>query len=290
MMTGKPRVGLIIGNAHGGSTITNIVIGQHDKVFSAGAMRGFPGNGQLASDNTCSCGEAAPACPFWSRVKQGTEGIQSLRARDQALFSSILETSSAECVVDVDHGLGRLIELTANPGVNMRVLYVNRSLRGVIHSQVRKSIERGEFKTPVVDFLKLCLKVGRGWASKPRVLPRFCDLHGIAHIAVDYERLCADPETELNRIGRLLGLDYSEVGTRIARDRLLTMPEHLIRGNQKLRRNKTITLRLDESWHNKRGYASVLFAALGAAFGMLEARLLMARKLRRMNKRIERIS
>lgn len=286
----QPQVCLIIGNAHGGSTITDIVVGQHDKVFSAGTMRAFPDNGQLVPDNTCSCGEEALVCPFWSRVRKSTEGVQSLRSRDQALFSSILDASSAECVVDVDHGFGRLVELAGNSALNVRVLYVNRSLWGIIHSQVRKSIERGEFRTPVVDFVKLCLKVGRGWAVKPRVLPRFCNSRGIQHTAVDYERLCADPETELNRVGELLGLDYSEVRERIARDRELTMPAHLIRGNQKLRRNKTITLRLDDSWHQKPQYGARLLAALGAAFGMLEAFLLMARKLRRMNERMERIS
>jgi len=290
MTAEQPQVFLIIGNAHGGSTITNIVVGQHDKVFSAGTMKGFPDNGQLVPDNTCSCGDEALACPFWSRVRESTEGAQSLLSRDHVLFSSILKDSRAEYVVDIDHGFVRLMELAGNPDLNVRVLYVNRSLWGVIHSQVKKSVERGEFKTPVFDFVKLCLKIGRSWAFKPRVFPKFCDSHGISHITVDYEQLCADPEAELNRVGNLSGLDYSEVGARIARERLLTMPEHLIRGNQKLRRENVIMLRFDDSYRKKRLYGARILAALGAAFGTLEARLLMSRKLRQMNERMESIS
>ncbi len=287
MKAGHIKVFLIIGNAHGGSTITNIVVGQHNKVFSAGTMRGFPDNGQLVADNHCSCGQEALACPFWSRVRQSTEGIYSLLSRDQLLISCIHQASSAEYVVDVDHGVVRLVELAANPGLDVRVLYVNRSLLGVIHSQVRKSVERDEFKMPVLDFVKLCLKIGRGWALRPHVCTQFCDLHDIPHTSLDYEKLCADPANELTPVGDFLGLDYSEVGARIARDRQLTMPEHLIRGNQKLRRAATITLRLDDSWHNKRQYGARILGALGAALGILEVRWLMSRKLRRMNEQME---
>lgn len=289
-MNANARACLIISNAHGGSTVTNIAIGQHNSVFSAGTLKGFPDNSQLSPSNSCSCGAEGPTCSFWGRVASNVDLTQSLHDRDSALFSSILRESQCQVVVDVDHGLTRLVELLGNSALDVRVLYANRSLRGVIHSQVRKSVERGEFKRPVIDYIMLCLKVGRAWAIRPRISSRFCDLRGVRHIMIDYETLCREPEVELNLVGKLLDLDYAHVSDRISRERVLKMPSHLIRGNRKLRQNQTISLHLDDSWRSRRQYDARFFGALGAAFGLLEARLLMSQKLRKMGQQVGRIS
>lgn len=281
----EARVCLVVGNAHGGSTITNIMIGQHPEVFSAGSLRGFPHNGQLVAGNTCSCGEPASRCGLWSRVKDRVERVEDLGNRYRELYSSILEASAQKLVVDVDHGLTRLRELAGSPGLDLRIVYVRRSLAGLIHSQVRKSRERGELEKPVVDFIKLCLRVGRGWASKPVHVASFCDAQSIPYRFVNYEKLCSAPKLELHRIGDLLGLDYSQVGLRIRQDGVLTMPAHLIRGNRKLRQNKEIQLRVDDSWKSSRQYLAVFFALLGAAVGSLNVRNSMFKHSRQITRK-----
>ena len=278
------KVCLVVGNAHGGSTITNLILGQHPDVFSAGSLRGFPDNGQLVAGNVCACGEPAVRCGFWSQVKDRLDQVQQIIDREHELYRLILEHSSRKIVVDVDHGLTRLRELLGNSRIDLHVVYVHRSLAGLIHSQVRKARERGELRRPIVDFVKLCIRVGRGWAFKKFVVPNFCESQSLPFYLVNYEKLCSAPDLELYRIGEVLGVDYSEVGARISQDRLLAMPEHLIRGNRKLRQNKEIQLRIDDSWKSSRQYVARFLAIMGATLGAISARLSMAKTLRQMTK------
>lgn len=278
------KVCLIVGNAHGGSTITNIILGQHPDVFSAGSLRGFPDNGQLVAGNVCACGDPAVRCGFWSQVKAKSDQVQQVIDREHELYRLILEHSSRKIVVDVDHGLTRLRELLGNSRIDLRVVYVHRSLAGLIHSQVRKSRERGELRKPIVDFVKLCIRVGRRWAFKKFVVPNFCESQSLPFYLVNYEKLCEAPDVQLRGIGEVLGVDYSEVGARISRNRVLLMPEHLIRGNRKLRQNTEVQLRLDDSWRSSRQYVARSLALVGAGIGSVSARLSKEKTFRRITK------
>ena len=65
----SPRVLLIAGAAHGGTTIAGLLLGQHPQVFLTGKLRDFPHGTLFEGGNHCSCGETAADCPFWRQVR-----------------------------------------------------------------------------------------------------------------------------------------------------------------------------------------------------------------------------
>ena len=54
-------------------------------------------------------------------------------------------------------------------------------------------------------------------------------------LRASYEDLCERPAPSLARIGRIAGLDFSKVASRIETGGSLQVPAHMIRGNAQLR-------------------------------------------------------
>lgn len=262
-----PNVCLIIGNAHGGTTITNILIGQHPDVESVGSLRGFPENGQIVHDNFCSCGESAKTCSYWVKIVDHIDKDQSLFVLDRELFKKISEVSNTRYSIDVDHGFRRLIELALNQDIALKVVYVNRSIRGVLYSQIRKFKSKKESNWPIRYFVHMCLKVGLEWSMKKTIVKYYCESKDIDYLILDYSDLCFNPKNQLLKIGDLLNIDYNTIADRLEVDRQLKIPDHLIRGNQNLRRKDIITLRFDDSYLNKNNFTGRFLTFIGMTVG-----------------------
>ena len=101
----KQKVVLVAGAAHGGTTITSIILGQHPEIFVTGKLRGFPRGDFFDPDNICSCGAAGGACPFWNRVRARYGDFEGMSERDQlsGLYAVISELSESQFVGDVTH-------------------------------------------------------------------------------------------------------------------------------------------------------------------------------------------
>lgn len=282
MKTNNPIVLIIIGSAHGGSTISNMVIGQHPEVFSVGTMQGFPDNGQLDEDNYCSCGVRAAECKFWRKVLQEVQDVPSGKEKESALFRSIHYHGGRKVVVDVAHGASRLTQLIDVPGIDLKVLYTLRPRRGVVFSNIRKGWERDEFARPWRDPIESALRIGRGWWLNQRMAEEFCRTRSVQFETMSYDELCRGPQSALDKPGQLLGLDYSGIGDQVAQGQPLTPPPHLIRGNRNLRFKTDIRLRRDEGYLQYKAPIQRVFAGLGTMGARMEYLVLGGRRLRRM--------
>lgn len=69
----QPRIVYICSAGHSGSTLIDLLLGAHSRVFSLGEIEQLPKN--VALDTECSCGERVRACPVW----QETLRLMSIR-------------------------------------------------------------------------------------------------------------------------------------------------------------------------------------------------------------------
>ena len=75
MATDAPvRVLYIVGAGRSGSTVLDIVLGNHPEIQSVGELRNLPYSGWAGGRATrspyCSCGRTVAECPFWSAVRR----------------------------------------------------------------------------------------------------------------------------------------------------------------------------------------------------------------------------
>lgn len=66
--TGIPRVVFIMGIGRSGSTVLDLLLGQHPEVQSTGELCNVVRSGWIGREY-CACGQRANTCTFWSRVR-----------------------------------------------------------------------------------------------------------------------------------------------------------------------------------------------------------------------------
>jgi Sulfotransferase family len=148
---------------------------------------------------------------------------------NEALVRTVTDLCGATTFVDASKRPGRLLLLNQIPSFDTRVIHLVRDGRGVTRSTARnlgRTVEEG----------------ARSWAaslrSAERVRRRFSDDRWLV---VRHEDLCRDPEAELARIFRFLGV---EPGFRVQDFR--AAGQHII-GNR-MRLSATSEVCLDERW------------------------------------------
>jgi hypothetical protein len=246
----KPKVALIAGSAHGGTTILNMILGQHPQVFATGKLRNFPQGDVFSESNICSCGEAALACPYWQLVRERYLPFQDGTSDQKIsrLIRLISDLSGRAFVGDVTHNVGYAELLQQTDGIELYLVHVVRDGRGVVYSRVRKDIRTGVLDDSLVNRLQRVIRITRRWSWQ---IKRYADLEkklGARAVRVSYEAICRDPHTALQPVGDCLGLDFSAIGERLAAGRPLEPVPHMIRGNVKLRASKDVVLRHDTAY------------------------------------------
>ncbi|QIN77682.1 hypothetical protein GBA65_03210 [Rubrobacter marinus] len=229
------KVLYVLGDGRSGSTVLDIVLGNHPGVESVGEVRKVPTRGWEAG-NPCSCGRPMGECPFWSEVHEewvrrvGSDDLKGFRklqgiyesrggilrllaerARPSerfrryarlngALFGAIRAVSGKSVVVDSSKVPARALALSSVPGVELHLVHLIRDARGVAAS--RKKSDTGVASTPAWRSSMRWTEANllSEWVRR-RVDP--------AGLRVRYEDLAADPRRELGRIGTSVGLDLS---------------------------------------------------------------------------------
>lgn len=251
----RPKVALIAGAAHGGTTIPNMILGQHPAIFATGKLRDFP-DGDVFSENKvcapgdrscweCSCGELAMHCPFWKEVR---ERYAPFRDRPDAeklpeLFGLILELSGREFVGDVTHNVDYARQLLAIGGIDLYLIHVVRDGRGVVNSRLRKDHNMGLLARSGWQHTRRVIRLSRRWARQFHDLSRLERQMGARAVRVTHESLCRDPRATLRPVGECLGLDFNAIGAALASGQPFAPIPHLIRGNANLRLGKDVVLR-----------------------------------------------
>jgi hypothetical protein len=174
------RVLYIAGSARSGSTLLDLMLGQHPLFFSGGELREIWRKG-VAENSYCGCRRRFHECPFWTAVGEEAFGgwrrldlTQVLRLRttlDRAravpgllragsvrrghdrqiasysdalrrLFEAIRSVSGAEVVADSSKTPAQALLLATIPAIDLRLVHLVRDSRGVAYSWRRGFRER----------------------------------------------------------------------------------------------------------------------------------------------------
>jgi len=271
-----------MGAGHTGSTILDIVLGNHPYVEGVGELNKLHSSGWSgAGQRRCACGSPLPECSFWPQVRRewadriGDDDVpryvdlqkrfersrwawpRLLRCRARpsaefaeytkktaALYDAILKVGGRRVVVDSSLAPRRAYALSLVPGVDLRLVHLVRDGRGVIWSLKKPGKE-----TLTKPFVPAPAgRTTRYWISANlQCAWVFRGVRDDRRLRIRYEDFVTRPEGPLERIGALLGEDFSEVIAALAAGQPIQVAGHTVGGNR-VRMQRDIRLRPDFAW------------------------------------------
>ena len=273
----KLKVIYCMGSGRSGSTLLGIILGSHPKLFSPGEINSYH---RINEDKfTCSCLKKVADCEFWSevyekwRISIGEQAAEQTMAKSKVMenFKSpwawlkiILESSrkskrfqeyldytykfletaavhnGKSVIVDISKNPLRAFILMQHPTIDLRLIHLVRDGRGVAWS-LNKFTKPGVKQKPI---WRTALFWGIvNWQSN--YVRRKAKNSGL----IRYEDLVKSPETTLAQIGKIADIDSKPLIEALNAD-LAPNVTHIMAGN-KLRREKSIKLKLDTEWQEK---------------------------------------
>ena len=252
----------ITGRGHSGSTILDILLGNSSQIQSVGELLGGLSR---ADHEVCSCGLTMPVCAFWREVQSRVEaeGItwdqaRGISQRGAAALWRVWRADKADPVMirraQITRALARAITACAGKShladssktpthgllllrhlPEARLIHLVRHPRSFLRSYVwmiRNHKHRGvrwyRLVGGNVPLFLVCM------AATWTLVNLACDLMARAFpgrvVRVRFEDLCARPASELDRIGRVFGLDLADLGSKAAGQEPLVVG-HIIGGN-----------------------------------------------------------
>ncbi|MFM9961419.1 MAG: sulfotransferase family protein [Planctomycetaceae bacterium] len=288
-MSNAVRVIYIIGAGRSGSTLLDTVLANHPDVVGVGELvnlhsAGWTSNevcacGQLGTE----CGfwtrvrdawlrrvpEATVAgyvalqkrIEFYSRlglmqiarmlrqrISPTTEFQEYLR-QTEALYQAIAEVSGKSVVVDSSKHPLRGALLAHLPSLDLRLVHLVRDARAVTWSR-KKALDANK-----QSGVQTAIKPRPAWYSVAywafvNVLSLIvCLFRRRQSLRMRYEDFVADPQAQLDRVGRVCGLDYSTTAQALLTGESLKV-EHPIAGNR-MRMKGSVTLKPDWEWRER---------------------------------------
>lgn len=281
---GAVSVVYVMGSGRSGSTLFDIVLGNHREIESMGELTNLVRDCWVRGV-FCACGESGGDCEFWREVRRrwtariGSDDITAYAALKSsierrrnllrlvkgrgswsdlrrygeqtfALFKSISEAGGRPVVVDSSKIPARALALSATPGIDLRIVHLVRDGRGVAYSR-RKAFARD-------------MSAGLPNAIKPTPLWRSSlywtrenlqsewvrrTLDPAKTVRVRYEDFTDDPAAVLSTVGETIGLDLDDLATDLLACKPMT-PRHTISGNR-VRMAGAIRLEPDTEWTDR---------------------------------------
>ena len=244
----QPRVLYITSRGHSGSTLLSLLVSGHSQVVSAGELKML--SNPDPQRRLCSCHRQVPSeCPFWGAVEQHVQSRvgcsldqlllvdggddATFMSHNEALFTAIAEVSNSALIVDSSKSLPRLSRLLSveaqGAAFTLHPVHLHRGPFGSMNS-ARK---RGDaLRQAAYNYVRLF------FLTRER-------LRGVRALRVYYERLAADPRSEMARVMAWLNLPLEE-GQFQWRDGI----RRDIHGND-MRFGSSDQIRLDQSWRQQ---------------------------------------
>ncbi|MCI4365243.1 MAG: sulfotransferase [Thermoplasmata archaeon] len=271
----------VVSSPHSGSTMLSTILGSHPEVFFAGELYEIP-EPAWTPGVVCSCGQPASSCPFWGPVREtfersanvedlhrdegtyrnwkslprallrgsGSEGdFRRYAGRLETLVRSIAAQSGKRIVVDTSKGATRGIAYSElqSSGVDVKFLHVVRDGRGVVVS--RKNRE-ARVATPGGYAAHAALRYSLLWVGANLSYVLLFGLRTERYLRLRLEDFSRDPERAFQRLGRFLGIDLSELGSRVRAEEAFPVG-HVIAGNR-MRLRGEVRMRPEASdWANQ---------------------------------------
>jgi len=256
----------IAGYGRSGSTMLDILLGNHPDIFGAGEIHKIFDYMQFGMD--CSCGRSLKNCEFWQAVLARTPvcsremalsqahfitrsqeewpflaGQPGKRAENKALYrelwSSLLDAvyaeSGAGTIVDSSksgrRARRRISALKALGRYDITILHLVRDPRAVMVSMLKGSNRKLEMGLPP-GIPGGAYRVLVGWWFANRSVHQTARMHpDLPYLRIRYESLVKDPVDVLARIGEKIGVDMDPVLDLLSSDPPLD-PGHGAAGNR----------------------------------------------------------
>jgi hypothetical protein len=208
------KVVFILGTSHCGSTLLDLLLGSHSKVFSVGELASLvPQMKKSGTDNICGICEGH--CSFWD--DRGNKSvlrryfgkypfssfISPFIQNQKNIYRHLLEWSGAEVLVDsskdADWFMRQLHHLHSWDQITPYVIYLIRDGRAVVNSYLRKYPELG------------IKHISHTWKRQFLQLNEFYrKADSQFKMQVSYEDLARNPIEEVHKICKFLDLPFEE--------------------------------------------------------------------------------
>jgi Sulfotransferase family len=248
---------------HSGSTLLDLMLNAHPQLVSVGELKQLSRYARFIPPprkHRCTCmTESLWDCPFWSRVSALTEKAcgrtigelnvetykdpESFHSDNVELFNAISAVAGKEYIVDSSKDPSRLRLLMDNPALEVFPIFLLRDPKGQICSSLRKG---QNMVRAIADYAIINRRIYSSIKDRP-------------HAVVRYEDLVRNPESTLSTLMEAIGLDFNLVQLRWAEKE-----RHNVGGNR-MRRQKTSKLELDDSWRRTLSVPRRLLIDFGAS-------------------------
>lgn len=237
-MTDMPTILYIAGYSRSGSTILDIVLGNHSEIASTGELVYLLDDAQR-DDRHCTCGEPFTECPIYGgwlanqpdpqhineiiREIESRDGLKALmvgnidpqkaaiyRAYARSLYGHIAAQTGASVILDSSKSArdaaGRPLALRVLAGLDVKMLHLTRSAEATVNSYLQKGsnwVLEGYRAPKRLESWRPIL----GWHHANRIAADLARSIGTDYLHIRFEDFVADPRKALAQIGALLGKD-----------------------------------------------------------------------------------
>lgn len=250
----------IAGLYHSGSTLLDIILGQHSQIVGLGEIDRTL---TLGPEPMCSCGQLSETCPFWKQVLQKLNGQpkDDLHARMNIVLKSFQGVFGEEKIlIDSSKNLEALHVLQKTEGISLKVIHLIRDVRGWTLSLLdrdRKDQEQKRSRTTssgrniINGWSPNIRAVTRSapvrflqWYRTNKLIERFLISNNIPTLHVGYEELVLCTEQMLFTIWDFLGVEGDD-----SIKPLSVSNSHIVRGNQmRYDKDKRKAITYDSRW------------------------------------------
>lgn len=258
----------IMGRGHNGSTVLDLLLGNHAEIQSVGELNSGLRRG---AEEVCACGENLSECKFWAPIRSKfderfpevkSDGYAKMlsymdnfyrmpqiisrcfltrwvkeqyQPMTRYLFDSIAERGNARIVIDSSKEFSRAAYLLSRFPDKAKAIYLVRDGRAILWSYLKRFRKEGTF-----NFMRKKRKVKWAWPIMLILIASFVFseiialmlklLYGKRILTVRYEDVCGTPTEELARIGEFVGVDLRKLAEKIEKGESLQIG-HNIGGN-----------------------------------------------------------
>lgn len=199
MQVARPII-FVLGIAHSGSTLLGRMLDMHPEIQCFGELMRI--DAAIKSDMPCSCGSRLQDCEFWSRYIPMIEKANNFQfKRFTPDFYEMLRQASGSKVI-ADLSKTRVIRMMNNillgrkwKSSNAGFILLIRDPRGVGASSFRRGSK------PIEKFLW-------GYEKWLKRYQKFARKNNDSLLLLRYEDLCMEPEKEMKRVCRFMGIDF----------------------------------------------------------------------------------
>lgn len=218
-------------------------------------MQAFGGGGAVDPARMKTLRREAPQnrhIPFHLLTPQSSDTDPNVReylSVLKSLYSSIQDVTNCDVIVDSSKIPSHAFLLTQLPSIHLTMVHLVRDPRGTAYSWQKKA-RRTDIHAEGAVHMKQhspSLEAYR-WTSWNMLIEAIGKICASGYVRVKYEDLISSPQSELDRIGRCLGIDMPE----LLEDREVRLNgNHTVWGNPSRMEEGPVALRLDDEWRTE---------------------------------------